>query len=185
MPKLKICYSEIYDRQIHKWMGIEFKEIFKQTLKYVKKLQKEWNKVEKKVFTAMTKVSGLKWSQQTTTCFVVRNSNPFSMPLTLPIRKDLDNQIETIIHELVHNLIFQNSKKIRKKNYSKKYGRLSRVTKNHVLTHAILKETLLKIYGEKKTRLLIKKYNNSPEYKKAWEIVEKEGFKRIIKDFIN
>lgn len=183
-PKLIINYSKIYDIVVHGWNKLEYEEFSDGAVKYKEKLQKEWSKIERKVFNVISEVSGLKWKKPAVDCYFVRNiTSAFSMPLTIPVRKDLKKQMETITHELVHNIVVQNSDRINKKDYSKKYGELSRTTNLHILIHAILKETLLKIYSEKQTKKFINSYKK-PDYKKAWEIVEKEGSKKIIKDKI-
>jgi len=191
-PELWIDYSYIYDQMIHEWQGkkYDFSSINK-SIEYRSKLQKEWDKIERKVFDTMSEVSGLKWQKSIIDCYLVKRSIPFSSPLTIPIyRKDVDKemniqrQIEIVIHELVHNITgVQNYDKLKKIEY-KKYGKLSVVTRIHILTHAILKLVMLELYGKKQTEEHIRTYDDSPDYVKAWEIVEKEGAKEIIKKCI-
>jgi hypothetical protein len=185
-PELWIYYAEIYDRMMHWWQGSEFKDCRSDASKYRQKLQKKFDKIEREVFDQISKASGLKWHKPVIDCYIVQKSIPFSTPLTLPMRPDLEAQMEVIIHELVHNILFQNFvKHVKKYNYSKKYGKLSRSANTHVLVHAILKEVLLEIYGEKKTKEFIKSYDKLPaDYKKAWDIVNKEGSKKIIEECI-
>ena len=183
-PKLIVDYSGVYERQIHKWRGEEYTDRFKEMMAYTKKLQKKWDTVGDKAFDTMSRVSGLAWQKPLINCWVARRSNPFSMPLTIPPRKDFDKLLEVIIHELVHNLIVQNSDRI-KKGYSKRYADLSKLTRIHILVHAILHETLLELYGEKQTKIFIQDYDRlSADYRKAWDVVEKEGAKKIIKECI-
>lgn len=182
-PELWIYYSNIYDKRIHEWKGLKYKDFSTEGYEYRKRLQEIWDKVERKVFNTISKVSGLEWHKPIIDCYVVQKAIPFSMPLTIRIKKDMEDQIETIIHELIHNILVQNRDRRKKKDY-RRYGKLSKTTKIHILVNAIEKETLLKIYGKRKTKRLIKKYEKWPDYKKAWEIVEKEGSKKIIKDCI-
>ena len=183
-PELWIQYSWVYDLTIHKWQGREFKECTSSALKYRQALQKKWDKIERKIFDTMSNVSGLEWQKPVIDCYVVQRTIPFSIPLTIPMHPDLDDQLEVISHELAHNLVVQNIEKI-KRYRSAKYGKLSRTAQIHVLIHAILKEVYLQVFGEKKTLEIIKTYDElSSDYKKAWEIVEKEGAKNIIKECI-
>ena len=50
------------------------------------------------------------------------------------------------------------------------------------MVHAIEKEVLLKLFGERRTKEHIKIYDKWPDYKKAWDIIEKEESKKVIKD---
>lgn len=187
MIKLNIQYSSIYDRRIHEWRNQEYKELSKEEISNIDKLKKTWSKIESKSFKVLSKVSNLKWKKTEIDCYLARKTAPFSTPLTIPIKKDIDSLIETILHELIHNLLLQNPDKIKKSNvkkYIKKYGKLSRTTLLHILVHAILKKALMEIFGETQTKLFIKKYDNMPDYKKAWEIVEKETSEEIIKNII-
>lgn len=178
-PELWIHYSSIYDKRIHEWKGLKYKDFSREGNKYKEKLQREWKKIERKVFDTISEVSGLEWKKPIIDCYVVQKTIPFSTPLTIPIRKDLEKQMETIIHELIHNILVQNNDRV----MYKRYGELSKTTRIHVLVNAIEKEVLLKIYGPKRTKKFIKTYK-WPDYKRAWEIVEKEGSKKIIKDCI-
>jgi len=183
-PELWISYSWIYDQSIHEWKGLKYK-LIPGVSKYREKLQKKWDRIERKAFDTMSKVSGLEWDRPIIQCYIVRGKvRPFSDPLTLPMRKNLDEQLEVILHELTHNIIVQNLDRIRDVDYSK-YGKLSLTARIHILVHAILKETLLVIFGEKRTKKAIEYYDDLPkDYKKAWEIVEKEGAKQVIKAHI-
>lgn len=184
-PKLEFNYSWIYDQMIHEWQGKKYGGYSPKIERYKNRLEKEWRKIERKAFDVISEVSGLKWKKPVIDCYIVEETKCFSMPLTIEPRKKLKNLIKTIIHELVHNIIVQNLDRLRQKNYSKKYGKLSRKTEIHILVHAILKEALLKLYGEKQTRKLIESYDKYPkDYRKAWEIVEQEGSRKIIIDGI-
>ena len=56
-------------------------------------------------------------------------------------------------------------------------------TKNHIFVHALHKEIYLKLFDEKRLKRDIEKCQKHEDYKRAWEIVEKEGYKNIIKEF--
>lgn len=184
IPKLIIQYSGIYDQQIRSWQGKEFKPCVKEALSYCKKLQQKWDTIGNKAFASLSSVSGLEWQKPIIDCWVVQRTRPFSMPLTIPMREDVDKMLEILIHELVHNLIVQNSDRI-KKGYPKRYEKFSRLTRIHILVHAILHETLLEIYGKKQTEVFIKGYDRiRPDYKIAWDVVKEEGAKNIIKECI-
>lgn len=184
-PQLIIEYSWIYDKQIQEWKGLKYTTDYKKAKKYRDKLQKKWNKFDKKIFDSISKVSGLKWKKQVIDCYLVTKTTPFSMPMTIPMRTGMRELIETITHELVHNILVQNWDRIIKKDYKKKYGEMSKKAEIHILVHSILKEAMINVFGEKKTKKYIKKkQENLSDYKTAWDIVEKEGSKRVIIDCI-
>ena len=184
-PKLRIEYYWIYDKQIQEWKGLKYTTDYKKAKKYRDKLQKKWNKFDKKIFDSISKVSGLKWKKQVIDCYLVTKTTPFSMPMTIPMRTGMRELIETITHELVHNILVQNWDRIIKKDYKKKYGEMSKKAEIHILVHSILKEAMINVFGEKKTKEYIKKkQENLSDYKTAWDIVEKEGSKKIIKECI-
>lgn len=184
-PHLNFYYSFIYDKNIHEWKGKNWKNASKRAIKYIAKLRREWNKVERKVFNAVATVSGLRWRKPYIDCYITQIGRPFSMPLTISMKSKPNpkDQIEVLIHELIHNVLAQNSEKVKIKKY-KKYGKLTERTKIHILVHAILKEVLVELFGEKKTKAIIRHYDKWPDYKKAWEIVEREGSGKIIKESI-
>lgn len=182
-PCLNFYYSPIYDRQIHECKGKRWKDVSKKAARYISNLKKDWNKIERKAFNAISSVSGLDWKKSCIDCYIVQIGKPFSMPLTISMKATPKEHIETLIHELIHNILVQNLNKVRIKSY-RKYGKLNERTRIHVLVHAILKKVLLELYGEKQTKKFIKKYDKWPDYKKAWEIVEQEGSEKIIRENI-
>ena len=182
---LRFNYSWIYDKQIHWWKKSKYDEdSYKKVNNYIKRLEKEWKELDKKVFDVISKVSGLKWKNKNIECYVVSDLvYPFSSPLTITIHTNISHQIEIIIHELIHNIWIQNEDGVKFKDY-RKYGKLNFNVKIHILVHAIEKEVLLRLFIEKRTKKYIKWYDKFPDYKKAWDIVEREGSKNIIKEWI-
>ena len=182
---LNFNYSWIYDQNIHWWNRKRLNpNSYKKTSSYIKKLENKWNKIDKTVFDTISELSNLKWKNKEIECYVVNALiYSFSVPLTITTKNDLDQQIEILIHELIHNIWIQNLDKIKIKDYNK-YGKLNQNTKIHILVHAIEKEVLIKLFGDEKTKKYIKTYDKSSDYKKAWNIVEKEGSRRIIREWI-
>jgi hypothetical protein len=187
-PKLLIQYSDIYDRTLHELRGEKYNEsMFEIGDKYKKRFKDSWENMESKIFDTISRVSGLKWQKPFIDCYLVKRCRPFSMPLTLSIYgKDGDEigfekQVETAIHELIHNIVVQNSEIINKVDWSKKYPGISRKTRIHVGINAIMKLVMLDLFKKKKTREHITLNSRLPDYKEAWEIVEKEGAVKIIR----
>jgi len=188
-PKVIFKYSWIYDQVWKK--GLIGKKIKKyhpprQTLDYIKKIGKLWRKEEKKVLQELSKIAHLKWKSKYIDCYVVGSCRPFSYPLTMPIyEKHPDYFIDVLIHELIHNLFIQNSKETNKawQYFEKKHKKESQITKYHIVLHAIHSHIYLKFYNEKRLKRDIKFTNRFPDYKKSWQVVQKEGYRNIINKF--
>lgn len=183
MPRVNIEYSPVYDEMIHRWQNVPFENAQEKAADYISRFEAVWRPVEGKVFESMQRVSGLSWKGESIDCFIVQNSKPFSRPLTLPMKKDLLVEAETLIHELTHNILVQNNNRLRRIEYPQ-YAPISKITYVHIKVHAILKPILIDVFGDEKTTELIKLYDLVQDYKKAWEIVEKETPQKIIKDHV-
>ena len=192
-PKIIFKYSPVYDQNWKEWIKIYKRKTGKypttnQILSYIKKVEKLWRKDEKKILEELSNVTGLKWRSEFIYCYVVGRCIPFSDPLTLPVYdKYPDDFIDTLIHELIHQLFIQkgNKKKTEKAwNYiDRKYKEESHKTRIHIPLHAIHSHMYLKSFNEKRLNRDIRLISHLPDYKKAWEIVQKEGYQKIIKEF--
>ena len=195
-PKIKFRYSNIYNKNYskYKWVQERLKKegkkypSYEKIMKYIKEIEPIWRKIEKKVLTELSKISGLKWKEEKIICYVVGYATPFSDPLTMPIyQRNQDYFIDTLIHELIHQLFTQqgNSNKSSKswKYIFKKYKKESYNTKIHIPLHAIHSCIYLKFFTEKRMQKGIDYISFLPDYKRSWEIVQKEGYKEIINEF--
>lgn len=195
IPKIEFRYSSVYDRNYRnlKYIQNYLKEknqkypSKKEILFYIEKSKKLWEKNSKKILQEISKISGLDWKEKRIICYIVGVGRPFSDPLTIrTYGKNIKKFIETLTHELIHQIFIQN-KNIYKKWHEyilEKYKNEKRITKTHILLSAIHWELLKKLEGIEAVKKEIKKYENSPDYKRAWKIVEKETSKKIIKKFI-
>lgn len=69
------------------------------------------------------------------------------------------------------------------KYFEKKYKNESHRTMIHIPLHAIHWHIFLKFFGQRNLDREIKKTNEYPDYKKAWDIVRTEGHRNIIREF--
>ena len=78
----------------------------------------------------------------------------------------------------------KNRKKwIKWKNYAwKKYKKEPFITRNHILLHSVHAILLERLFGEKRLKKEIKRPINK-DYKRSWEIVQKEGYQNILNEF--
>ncbi len=192
IPKIIFKYSWIYDQNWKEWIKIYKRKkgrypSTKQILNYIEKVEKLWRKDEKKILEELSKVSGLKWRSKIIYCYVVGRCIPFSDPLTLSLYDKLDYFIDVLIHELIHQLFTQRGNMDKSKkawNYiNRKYRKESHTTRIHIPLHAIHSYIYLKFFDKKRLSRDIKRISFLPDYKKSWEIVEREGYEKIIKEF--
>jgi hypothetical protein len=193
IPEVIFRYSYVYD-EIWKECSKIYKRKFKEypsprkIINYIEKVKKLWRKDEKKILRELSKITGLKWKSKYIVCYVVGKCIPFSDPLTMSIyEKQLDYFIDTLIHELIHQLFIQerNYEKT-KKSWSyifRKYSKESENTKIHIVLYAIHTHIYLKFFNEKRLKRDIEQISFLPDYKRAWEIVQNDGYKNIIREY--
>lgn len=148
------------------------------------KLLPVWNRQEKKIINGLEKVTGLCFLKNYIDVFFINpdDAASISWPTIIKLDNDINKTIRTIIHELIHNLMWDNTQK---DNWSLKIQKLfkneNRKTSIHVAVHAILEAIYTDIL--KKPDEIIKDIKETQkwvDYKRAWEIVKKEGYKNII-----
>lgn len=191
-PKVIFRYSWIYDQIWKEWWVLRKKKMknypsTKKVLNYIKKVEKLWRKDERKILQELSKITKLKWKSKSVDCYIVGRSRSFSYPLTMSIyEKKPDYFIDVLIHELIHNIFIQNEKKIEKswKYFYKKYKKESITTKHHIYLHAIHQYIYLKFYGKKRLERDIEWAQTKRDYRRAWDIVQKEGYQNIINEFV-
>ena len=192
ITKIIFRYSRIYDEIWREVMKNKKKDkdypSQRKILNYIKKVEQLWRKDERKIFTELSKITGLKWKEEKMVCYVIGRSRPFSDPLTMPIyKRTLDRFIHILIHEFIHNLFVQNFKESKKAftYFRKKYEKENWSTVLHIIVHAIHSHIFLKFHNEKQLKREIEIASGfpNPAYKKSWQIVQKEGYKNIIQEF--
>lgn len=194
IPQLEMRYSYIYDNGYRNSPSIKkyLKKINKsypsreQIMIFIKKLNKEWKKHNIKILKSIEKTTDLKWREKKIICYVIGAGRAISDPLTIGVYKKTDKTIDVLTHELIHQIQIQTENKKWNKwwNYlRKKYKKESITTKAHIFLSAVHKEIYLDLFSNKRLQRDIKECNKFPDYKRAWDIVEKEGNKNIIKKF--
>ena len=143
-----------------------------------------WKKQEKKIIKGLEKITGLSFLRNYIDIFLINpdNAPSISHPAIVKVDDNENKTIRTIIHELIHSLMWDNKEKV---NWSAKIHKLfkneNRKTAIHIAVHAILEAVYTDIL--KKPDDIIKDIKESQkrsDYKRAWEIVKKEGYKNII-----
>jgi hypothetical protein len=190
IPKVIFRYSRIYDQTWRKGLinnKVKNYPSRRQILNYIKKVEKLWRKDERKILRELSKIAHLKWKSKTIACYVVGKCIPFSDPLIIPVYKKYpDYFIDVLVHELIHNLFVQNYEKTRAawSYFERKYRKEPQKTKIHIPLHAIHFHIYLKFYNEKRLKRDIKLISHLPAYKKSWQIVQRQGYQNIIREFV-
>lgn len=193
IPKVIFKCSRIYDEQ---WKKInEFLEkgeypSLEETEKYREEIDPLWREKEVEVLTELSRATGLSWEMKYISCYVVGKAFPFpafSDPLTISVyKREKDLFIDTLVHELIHQLFIQpkNFEKLneRSKILGEKYPKESLRTRIHISLHAVHKHIYLQLFNESRLKRDIERAQSKVDYKRAWDIVQKEGYENIIKE---
>jgi len=195
VPKVCFYYSFIYDEALSR-KPVNYKRIEKGR-KTVAGFQKYWDKKANRILSSMSKISNLKWKTDKIICyFSFFTPFSYSAPLTIRFRKKKEHMLTVLVHELSHNIFVANRERIllpkSKKGLYKKYARETFNTKVHISVEALMKLTLEKVFGKNAEKYLkwercwelAKRGRRPSEYKRAWEIMLKEGPENILREVV-
>jgi len=195
---VKFEWSRVYEENIHLPEGLNYncEKTESEIRLFIGEVSSEWDKVEAKVINYIEKLTNLKFSSKNITCYVVHTSKylPISNPLTIPRSVKISDNIFTLsrerfidmlIHELIHILFVQNEKALDlyfSNILCKKYTNLNWNVRLHIPLHAIQEQVFLKFFDKLRLENEIEASSYFPDYKKAWDIVKKDGAVNIISD---
>lgn len=195
IPKIIFRYSWIYNNFL-RTMRREKKKDYpsrKEILSYIKKAEKTWERDEKKVFKEISKIAGLEWKEKFIYCYMVTEGEfSLSDPMTLVVYKkgsfrDLDVFVDYLVHESIHRIFSARDNFLSCKKawdyINRKYKKETRKTRIHIMVHAVHEHIYLKFYSKKRLERDIKWAKKHEDYRRAWEIVQGEGYDNIIKEF--
>ena len=154
---------------------------------YIAKVEKKWRKDERRILAELSRTIGLPWPEKIIICYIAGRTFPFSDPLTLHPCRDYADFRDTLTHELIHRLFAFGNNLDRARDawryIFRKYAKYSWNTKIHIPLHALHSHILLKLYGKSRIEKDKKDLWHLPDYRNSWRVVEKEGYKNIIKEF--
>ncbi len=187
VPSIRFIYSEDYDSQFKSKLEKEnmksdypSQKVIKDYIEIVKPL---WQKVSNKLLTSMANKLGLKWQTKSINCNVVGFAIPYSEPLTIPIYKEYPNFfIDMVTHELIHQILMQNEDKLSKywKYIDEKYKDEIPNVRSHIPVLALHTILYKEIIGKDRLHINRDQFNDLEDYKRAWDIVDKEGEENIV-----
>lgn len=147
-------------------------------------LNRAWHKQEEKILEGLNKITGLKFLKNYIDVFLVNpNDTPsISHPTIIVVRGDVNRFTRILIHELIHVLCADNTKGVNWHfKIQKMFPKENLQTANHIAIYAILEAFYTDLLHQpKEIAKDIAKCQDKPNYKWAWEIVKKEGYKNII-----
>jgi hypothetical protein len=199
IPKIVFKYSSIYDdlfkeNYLKEQKGNDEKSDSYPTAEEIEKfidvLKKKWEPKEKSILEELSKITTLQWKEDKIICYVVGRTIAFSDPLTIPAYTGYEEYaVDVLTHELIHQLFTQKGNYERSyeswRNIHKKYASYSDNTRIHIPLEAVHKALYLNLFDDNRLKRDKDFLSLIPDYKTAWDVVEKEGYQNIIKDFIS
>ncbi|MBI2409644.1 hypothetical protein HYV30_01205 [Candidatus Kaiserbacteria bacterium] len=153
----------------------------------VEKYKAEWAKDGGEIIKNVCTVLGLSFQRNIIDVHIVSGSSRgFSEPIILKSGFSPKEFVDTLVHELIHALLQDNIERVPVRILSDLFPDESTLTRNHIITHAVLKHVYIDILKDK-SRLAenIERSSNadSPSYNRAWEIVDERGYLHLINEF--
>lgn len=194
IPKIDFKYSYVYDDIFRN--SVELKNFLKkqgkkypssmEIIDFMNEIEIVWKTEGNRILEEMSNVSGIKWKVRNISCYVVGACRPMSDPLTIKICNDITHGIDILTHELIHQLqsTVPDKKWVKWQKYlDEKYPRETRTTKDHIFLNAVHMALYLQLFGADRLMRDMWNSNVSNDYKRSWEIVEKEGPDKIVNKF--
>lgn len=156
--------------------------------KRITSYQKAWQPVENKVLKGITEALDLEFRQNIIDVYIAPWFRAFSDPMVIGVVQEPDLFIDTLTHELIHRLLTDNTSIPHdtlllsewEKLFGKKHGFGTTV---HIPVHAVHKAIYLDVLKapERLERdIANNKQYEATDYIKAWEYVDRHGYKDII-----
>ncbi len=193
VPKVVFTYSSVYDERIGRRKDGKGKLIkgypsHKEIVNYIRKIEGLWKILEKPILLELCKVTKLMWSERYIKCYVVGRVVPFSEPMTIPIyEKYPDLFIDVLVHELIHRLFIQKGNYERLKKcwfyFKRKYKNENYRAIIHIPLYAIHSYIYDRFFDETRLKRDVGRSEKSIPHKRAWRIVQKEGYENTIGEF--
>ena len=153
-----------------------------------KKYRNAWEPFADKILNGMCDITGLTFRQNIIDVYIAPWFAAFSDPMVIGVKYEPDVFVDVLTHELLHRLLTDNNSvpsTLRLlPTWEKMFGKNhSFITLVHIPVHAIHEAIYLDVLHDP-NRLVRDKVshqqNKHADYVKAWEYVEKHGYKEII-----
>jgi hypothetical protein len=186
-PGIEFRYSWVYDQE-HK---LRFTDPLypdgDEIRKYIDGVKGKWRPRQRRVLSAISRISGLAWREDSIVCYVVGRGVPMSDPMTIPIYPErTDLFISKLVYCLVERMLMNNANLDAKRRFWENMFRsLSEdgVKVSYLVpVNAIYKELFRKHFrtGQTSEEGLL---TRNLDYRRSWEIVNSIGQESIIESF--
>jgi hypothetical protein len=182
LPKVIFTNSVVLNRRLWEWHGKN--DNFPrppQLEEYVQRLEKEWSTHGEKILSDIAAALNEKWEKDEIEVYVTGLKESMSSPLMLGYKSDISVALDILTHELIHIFIGQMSMLNRYRKFASGLDE-PQLVKVHVVVHAIHQSVYESEGRFADLKRDIAKSQKYPEYAKAWDIVEKRGYRAIIAD---
>ena len=153
-------------------------------LERIENYKKEWSKYEKIILKAICDILEMNFKQNIIDVYIVSgNPRQFSDPIIIKSGFSPNEFVDTLTHELIHKLFQNNVDIFPWKILPKMFPSESNLTRNHIITYAVLKYIYLDVLNEPhrlERNLQNSKKHRTDDYTKAWKIVEKRDYIELI-----
>ncbi|TAK57492.1 hypothetical protein EPO17_01815 [Patescibacteria group bacterium] len=156
--------------------------------KHIDAVESLWLQHSGTILGGIATILKLQWYTPQIKCYILNAviGHSFSDPLTVQYFKTPEEYIHTLTHELIHCILIENqNQSIIKKSWENliaEYKSESRVTRVHIIVHAVHEIILKKLFPEQLEKEKVKVDN--PHYIKSWEIVDRVGAEKVVEKFI-
>jgi hypothetical protein len=183
IPKINIIHGKLLEPFFNCYVEKHYPDYeFKSDEEVKEKIElfrKEGQKNSDKILNAICEVTKKTFLSEKLDVYVV-NATPkdMSAPIIIRSRYTPEEFIDSLIHELLHVFLRENKIMQYKTDID-----VDMTTKNHIDVFAILTHIYKNVLKDEQRLEKIKEKSNTPQnlsYKKAWDIVEKIGYKKII-----
>jgi hypothetical protein len=151
--------------------------------KHILNYQKEWQKWNEKILTTLQGVTGLTFAQKFIDVYVIdsKSKRAISDPLILATSLSNKEFAFYLSHELTHRLTSDNTTRVNWHMRAQSiYSKEDVLVANHIMIHAVLEAVYTRIGKKEEIEADIVSCQKLTAYKKAWEIVRRDGYQIII-----
>lgn len=162
---------------LEKYFDLSAEGVDKVVLQY----RRAWRKQEHFIIPKLEEITGLTCNQKFIDAYVVdaKRKGAISSPMIIGAGTSPADIVVVLAHEFTHRLTMDNTKGVDWHiSIQKMYLHEPVLVANHVMIHAILEATFSKKVIDRDIRYC----NKWPAYKRAWEIVKRDGYKNIIEN---
>lgn len=168
------------------YVGHEDKLTDEFALETIQRYYDAWKPYESTILTGMCELTGLAFRQNIIDVYVAPFYYSISDPLIIGTKYEADRAVEVLAHELMHRLLTDNTDNHYLANFTDEWrkmfgGEHSHNTLVHIPVHALIQGVFEERVKEPQRIERDKEmYQDYPDYKAAWDYVDKVGYKTIL-----